>query len=149
MTAPGPLLALRAGILARLAGDAGLAALMGGSLRLYDEPPRGAAPVYALFGDGEVRDDSVDGARRHRHAFALTVFAKPGSARSALDAAERIAALLDAADLALNGHALVFLRLARIASARDERSGEARATLAFEAVTEVAAQALDKTGAAA
>jgi hypothetical protein len=51
-----PLLALRAGILARLGGDAALAALMGGVVRLYDEPPRGATPVYALFGDGEVRD---------------------------------------------------------------------------------------------
>ena len=49
MTRSSPLLALRAGLLARLGGDARLAALMGGRLRLYDEPPRGAAPVYALF----------------------------------------------------------------------------------------------------
>ena len=138
MTAPlSPLLALRAGLIARLAGDAALAALMGGGVRLYDEPPSGIAPVYALFGEAEIRDDSVLGARRHRHAFALAVFAKPGSTRSALDAAERIAALLDDAPLALAGHALVFLRLRSLAAARDERTGEARATLAFEAVTEV------------
>ncbi|MBD8906825.1 tail completion protein gp17 [Methylorubrum zatmanii] len=139
MSSLSPLLALRAGILARLARDPGLAVLMGGSLRLYDEPPRGAAPVYALFGDGEAGDDSVVGARRHRHALTLVVFAKPGSARTALDAAERMAVLLDDADLALAGHALVFLRLTRIASTRDEQTGEARTILAFEAVTEVAA----------
>lgn len=133
-----PILALRAGILAHLAGDTALAALMGGRVRLHDEPPRGAVPVYALFGDGEVRDDSVEGARRHRQALALVVFAKPGSTRSALDAAERIGALLDDADLALAGHALVLLRLRSLAALRDERSGEARATLHFEAVTEVA-----------
>jgi hypothetical protein len=52
-----PLLALRAAILAYLAVDATLARLMGGSLRLTDEPPGGAAPVYALFGDAEIRDD--------------------------------------------------------------------------------------------
>lgn len=139
MTRSSPLLALRAGLLARLAGDAPLAALMGGRLRLYDEPPRGAAPVYALFGPSEVSDDSVDGARRHRHAFALTVFAKPGSARSALEVAEHIAARLDEADLALIGHALILLRFRSLAGLRDERTGEARATLSFEAVTEVAA----------
>ncbi|MGX5773549.1 tail completion protein gp17 [Methylorubrum zatmanii] len=83
--------------------------------------------------------DSVEGARRHRHALTLVVFAKPGSARTALDAAERMAVLLDDADLALAGHALVFLRLTRIASTRDEQTGEARTILAFEAVTEVAA----------
>ncbi len=136
-TTSGPLLALRAGILARLGGDAALAALMGGVVRLYDEPPRGASPVYALFGDGEIRDDSVEGARRHRHSLALHVIAKPGSARTALDAAERIAALLDDAALGLDGHALVLLRLSALAAARDERTGDARATLTFGAVTEV------------
>ncbi|GEL39976.1 hypothetical protein MEX01_05670 [Methylorubrum extorquens] len=139
MTRSSPLLALRAGLLAHLAADTSLAALMGGRLRLYDEPPRGAAPVYALFGPSEVSDDSVDGAQRHRHAFALTVFAKPGSARSALEVAERIAARLDEADLAVSGHTLVLLRLKSLAGLRDERTGEARATLSFEAVTEVAA----------
>lgn len=139
MTQSSPLLALRAGLLARLSGDVPLAALMGGRLRLYDEPPRGAAPVYALFGPSEVSDDSVDGARRHRHAFALTVFAKPGSARSALEVAEQIAARLDEADLTLSGHVLVLLRLKSFAALRDERTGEARTTLSFEAVTEVAA----------
>lgn len=139
MTASSPLLALRAALLTHLAGDAALVALMGGRLRLYDEPPRGVAPVYALFGPSEVSDDSVDGARRHRHAFALTVFAKPGSARSALEAAERIALSLDDADLSPSGHALVLLRLKSLTGLRDERTGEARATLSFEAVTEVAA----------
>ena len=139
MTRSSPLLALRAGLLARLGGDARLAALMGGRLRLFDEPPRGAAPVYALFGPSETRDDSVDGARRHRHAFALIVLAKPGSVRSALEVAELIAASLDEADLSLSGHALVLLRLRSLASLRDERTGEARATLSFEAVTESAA----------
>ncbi|KQO69308.1 DUF3168 domain-containing protein [Methylobacterium sp. Leaf89] len=131
-----PLLALRAAILAWLATDAPLARLMGGSLRLADEPPRGVAPVYALFGDAEIRDDSVDGARRHRHALGLTVFARPGSLRSAVDAAERIADLLHDAPLALAGHALVRLDLEAIAVRRDPASGEARATLTLRAITE-------------
>lgn len=136
---PSPLLAMRAAILAYLATDATLARLMGGALRLYDEPPRGAAPVYGIFGDAEVRDESVDGARRHAHALSLVVFARPGSTRSALDAAERMAERLADAPLALAGHALVTLRVQSVSVARDERSGEARATLSLQAVTEAVA----------
>ena len=47
----GPILVLRAAILSHLSGDAELATLMGGTVRLYDEPPRAAEPVYAVFGD--------------------------------------------------------------------------------------------------
>lgn len=131
-----PLLALRGAILAYLAVDATLARLMGGGFRLYDEPPRGSVPVYALFGDAEIRDDSVDGARRHTHGLALIVFARPGSARSALDAAGRMADLLADAPLALAGHALVSLRVQSLAVRRDAATGEAHATLALQALTE-------------
>ena len=133
---PSPLLAFRGAVIARLGADAALAALMGGGVRLYDEPPRGALPVYALLGPAEIRDDSVDGAVRHSHSHALIVIAKPGSARTALDAAERMAELLANADLALDGHVLVTCRVRSLGVARDERSGEARATLTVEAVTE-------------
>ncbi len=40
--------------------------------------------------------------------------------------AERIAARLDEADLAVSGHTLVLLRLKSVAGLRDERTGEAR-----------------------
>jgi len=133
---PSPLLALRAGLIARFSGDAALAALLGGKVRLHDEPPRGSVPVYALFGEAEIADDSVDGAERHRHSHAIAVIAKPGSVRTALDAAERMAALLADAALPLQGCRLVTLRVRAIRATRDARTGEARATLALEAVTE-------------
>lgn len=134
----GPILALRAAILARLQPDAALGDLMGGALRLYDEPPRAAEPIYAVYGDAVARDGSCDGGRGHEQEAAIVVYGKPGSARSALLAAERIAALLDDAALALDGHRLVNLRITAIESARDERTGLARATLRLRAVTEVA-----------
>ena len=134
--APSPLLALRAALIARFATDAALARLTGGTFRLYDEPPAGAQPVFALFGDAEIRDDSVDGAIRHQHTHALVVFARRGSVRTALDAAERMAVLVADPPLALAGHALVTLRVQAIAARRDERTGEARATLTLQAVTE-------------
>lgn len=131
-----PLLALRAALLALFAGDAELARLMGGAVRIHDEPPRGAAPVYALFAAAEIRDDSVDGARRHRHSHALTVIARPGSTRTALDAVARMAALAEAGAPALAGHTLVSLRAESVSAGRDERSGEGRAVLTLQAVTE-------------
>lgn len=131
-----PLLALRAALLAALAADAELARLMGGRVRVHDEPPRGAAPVYAVFGPSETRDESVDGARRHGHRLALILFGRPGSSRSAVEAAGRAALLLHEALLAPAGHALTLLRVETLACARDERSGETRATLTLQAVTE-------------
>lgn len=130
-----PLLALRAALLARFADDAALKALMGGTVRLHDEPPRGAVPVYALFGEAGSRDDSVDGARRHVLSHALIVIAKPGSARTALDAAARMATLAEDG-LALTGHSLVTLVAESLSASRDARSGETRAVLTLRAVTE-------------
>ncbi|QGY05673.1 DUF3168 domain-containing protein [Methylobacterium mesophilicum SR1.6/6] len=136
MTDPSPLLALRAGLIARFSTDAALASLLGGRVRLYDEPPRGSVPVYALFGDAEIQDDSVDGAERHRHGHEIAVIAKPGSVRTALDAAERMAALLADDAMPLAGCRLVTLRVKTIRARRDVRTGEARASLTLEAVTE-------------
>jgi hypothetical protein len=105
-------------------------------VRLHDEPPRAAEPIYAVFGDAVARDWSGDEARGHEQDAAIVVFAKPGSARSALLAAERIAALLDDAALAPDRHRLVNLRITATESTRDDRTGLARATLRLRAVTE-------------
>jgi hypothetical protein len=131
-----PILALRAAILARAGVDADLVSLMGGQLRLYDEPPRAADPVYALFGDVSAADWSTDLDRGHEQDLALVVWSREGSACSGLDVAERLAALLDGADLPLAGHRLVNLRVTAIAAARDEKAGLARVTVRLRAVTE-------------
>lgn len=133
----GPVLALRAAILARLSADAALAAFMGGTLRLYDEPPRAAKPVYAVFGNADAKDWSSDGSRGHEQAAAIVVYAKPGSALSGLQAAERIAELLDDASLALVGHRLVLSRVVAFATDRDQTSNLPRATVHLRAVTEI------------
>ena len=133
-----PILALRQALLAALAGDAELAGLMGGAVRLHDEPPRAAEPVYAVFGSGSARDASTGTERGHEHDAAITVWAKPGSARTALLAAERMAERLHDADRALDGHRLVLLRVAALEADRDGEANLARATLRLKAVTEVA-----------
>ncbi len=132
-----PILALRAAILARLQPDAELADLMGGAVRLHDEPPRAAESVYAVFGDAAARDWSTGSDRGHEQEAAIVFWAKPGSARTALAAAERVAELLDDAAPTLAGHRLVLLRVTAIESARDGETSLARATLRLLAVTEI------------
>lgn len=131
-----PILALRRAVLALAAGDAELIALMGGTLRLYDEPPRNAQPVYALFGDVTAKDWSTDTDRGHEQDLTLVVWSERGSARAGLAAAERFAALLDDAPLALDNHRLVNLRVTEIESARDKDTQLSRITLHLRAVTE-------------
>jgi hypothetical protein len=131
-----PILALRAAVLAHAGADAALLELMGGTLRLHDEPPRAAEPIYAVFGDVTAEDWSTDLDRGHEQHLALVIWSREGSARSGLDAAERFAALLDGADLPLPGHRLVNLRVTAIAAARDDKSGLARVTVRLRAVTE-------------
>jgi hypothetical protein len=132
----GPVLALRAAILTHLSADAELASLMGGAARLYDEPPRAAEPVYAVFGSGAALDWSTDTDRGHEHEATIVVWAKSGSARSALLAAERMADLLHDAALAPAGHRLVLMRVTALESDRDEKANLARATLRLKAITE-------------
>ena len=89
-----------------------------------------------MFGEAAARDWSTDLDRGHEHSLALTIWAKPGSARTALLAAERIAILLDEADLPLEGHRLINLRVVAVETGRDTDTQLALVTLRLRAVTE-------------
>jgi hypothetical protein len=121
------ILPLRAAIRARCAGDASLAALMGGAAVVLDEPPRGEPPLYGLFGDAETRDASTSSEAGHEHEFSIVIWA-----------VTRIAELLDDAGLALDGHRLVALAATSVSVDRDGETNLARATVRLRAVTEVA-----------
>ena len=132
-----PVLALRRAIIDAASGDAELRTLMGGSLRLYDEPPRAAEPVYALFGDVKAEDWSTDLDGGHAQRVNLVIWSEKGGARTALMVADRFFAILDDAPLTIEGHRLVNLRVTELTSERDKDSGLARVTLSLRAVTEV------------
>lgn len=133
-----PVLSLRAAIVARCAADPALATLMDGSGAIHDEPPAGAEPVYAHFGDADLADWSTGSDTGHEQRIAIVVWARPGSAASAIAAAERIAALLHDAPLALAGHRLVQIRVESAAHERDDETDLLRVTVRLRAVTEVA-----------
>jgi len=132
-----PVLALRRAILDAAAADAELCALMGGTLRLYDESPRGSEPVYALFSDVRASDWSTDHDRGHEQSLGIVVWSERGGERTALAVAERFDAILDDAALALDGHRLVNLCVKELTSERDKDTQLTRVTLSLRAVTEV------------
>jgi hypothetical protein len=133
-----PVLALRRAIIDAAAADAELRALMGGLLRLYDEPPRAAEPVYAVFGDVKAADWSTDHDRGHEQILSIVVWSERGGARAALSVAERLCAILDDAPLAPEAHNLINLRVAELISERDKDTQLTRVTLRLRAVMEVA-----------
>jgi hypothetical protein len=132
-----PVLALRRAILDVADGDQTLKTLMGGSLRLYDEPPRATTPVYALFGDVTASDWSTDTSRGHEQNLGIVIWSERGGARTALAVAERFSDLLDDMPLSLDGHRLVNLRMTELSSTRDKDTQLARVAVRLRAVTEV------------
>lgn len=131
-----PVLALRAAIRAHCAADTTLAGLLGGTGAIQDEPPRSAAPVYAVFGDAEALGRRDATGRLDEHEFSVEVWARPGSAASGVSAAGRIAELLDDAPLALVENRLVLLAVDAVAVDRDRETNLARAVVRLRAVTE-------------
>lgn len=130
------ILSLRAALQARLEADADLAALIGPG-RIHDEAPRAARGVYIVHGDVEALDWSTGSDRGCEQDVGLTVWAgESGSSRRALEAAARIAAVLDEASPTLSGHRLVNLRWRSSRLARDGATGLTFVTIRFRAVTE-------------
>ena len=131
-----PLWALRRAIHARLVGDAELTGLLGGP-HVFEEPPRGARPPYVAFGEATVRDWSDTSGAGHEHLVTLLVWSGEPGARQALRLAGRVAALIEDADLALEGHRLVNLRVTAQELKREGRPEPLRRlALRLRAVTE-------------
>ena len=130
-----PVIALRKAIRLQLTGDAALVAKLGGP-NVFDEAPREAIPPYVAFGDSSLRDLSTSTDRSAEQFAVLNVWSLQRGLREALDIADRVAALLDDAALALDGHRLVNLRLVSLETKREGSGRFARASLRFRAVTE-------------
>lgn len=128
-------LALRAALFQRLSADGALGLLLGGA-KIYDEPPRAAAPPYVALGKVETTDVSGDGAAIDEHLVSLEVFSREGGLAEALKAADRVVRLLDGAGLALDGFRLANLAWRFTSADRTAAGGLRRAEVAFRAVTE-------------
>lgn len=132
----GAILALRGAIQSRLAGHAGLRALIGAD-RIYDEAPRAARGVYVTHGEVDAQDWSTGSDSGCEQQIGLVVWAaEGGSSKLALQAAAIIVEVLDGAPLALAGHRLIDLGWRSTKLSRDAATKLAAVTIRFRAVTE-------------
>lgn len=123
-----------AAIQARLAGDVGLAVLIGaGGMR--DRRASGLDLPALVLGAVECRDHSTASEAGLEILLTLEAWSAEGR-REAEAIAETVRSLLDEAALALAGRALVSLRHRRTVSRREAKTGFFVAEMAFRAVVE-------------
>lgn len=128
--------ALQQGVFSALTDDATLAGLLGGSGRLYDHVPQGAACPYVVLGPVTARDWSTAGEEGCEHILALHVWSQASGKHEAQEIAERLRSRLHEASLSLSGHRLVNLRHEFTEVRRESDGRHVRAHLRFRAVTE-------------
>ncbi|HEX8232803.1 MAG TPA: DUF3168 domain-containing protein [Caulobacteraceae bacterium] len=102
-------LALQGAVLARLKADAGVAAVLGG--RAYDQPPAERIYPYLLIGRSETRPFGGTGGEGLEHALTLTVASMFGGSEEAKAVCAAVRACLHNAELGLEAHRLVNLRV--------------------------------------
>lgn len=127
---------LQARVYERLAGDAGLAALVAGAI--YDAPLAMApeATEYVTLGEETVRDWGTKTSGGAIHDFTVTAH----SGRDGFDGVKRVAAAVCAAlvdaPLALEAGRLVALRFLRASAERGRAPAKRKVTLRFRAVVD-------------
>lgn len=127
-------LALQAAMMAALKSDPALVALTGG--RIHDGAPQGAALPYVALADAAALDWDTASEEGTEHFATLVTRSDAGGRRQALEIIGAVVAVLDEADLPLDGHRLVNLRVEAADTRRetDERTWRGRVRL--RAVTE-------------
>lgn len=130
-----PALSLRKAVFARLAGDAVLVALLGGSL-VFDHVPRGRKPPYLVIGESTSQPIDAGPPVGHEHRLAVTAWSEQPGLAEASALIEAAVASLAAMPTTLDGHRLVNL-VTLATELRHEREGRlSRATARLRAVTE-------------
>ena len=130
----GAALALQKAVYAALTADPGVGALIGD--RIYDIAPREAVFPYATVGRMTQTDWSTGTEDGAEHRLALDVWSREHGKSECHAIAEAIRAVLHDAALALDGHALVNLRMESVDTARDPDGITIHGVLRCRAVTE-------------
>ena len=119
----------------RLAGDAGVTAIIGAG-RIFDRRITRAEPPYLVLGEMVTSDFSTGDGEGSEHRFEIEAWSKDNGRKQAAALAEAVRLALHDADLALGGAVLINLRHERTVSRRAPKSGLHVARLRFRAVTE-------------
>ena len=136
MTAPAA--EVQKAIHAALSADTGVLALLG-SARIYDHAPPDVSFPYITFGRTSIYDWSTGTESGTEQLLTLHVWSKGRGKKEAHVLVEAIGQRLNDAELALEGHALVNLRLEYSEVRFDEDQSVHHGLLRFRAVTEPAA----------
>ena len=127
--------ALQAAVFARLAGNAGLSALVGAAV--YDAVPPGAGTgTFVLIGPEEVRDASDKTGDGAEHRFTVSVVTDAMGFQQAKAAAVAVSDALVGADLSLSRGRLVSLGFLKATARRVSNGAGRRIDLVFRARVE-------------
>lgn len=132
-----PAAELQKAVFAALGGSAELLGLLGGP-KIHDQAPTNVIFPYLTFGRTSVYDWSTDTESGTEQLFSIHVWSKSQGKREALEIMEVVRGLLDGANLALDAHHLVNLRLEFSEARFDDRLSVQHGLLRFRAVTEPA-----------
>jgi Protein of unknown function (DUF3168) len=127
--------ALQAAVFARLQGDAGLTAMLGGP-RVYDDVPVRADFPYLTFGQSIERDWSTATDDGKEHTLTVHVWSRAAGRKESDDILELVRGLLHTAALTLSGHRLINLRHEMTEVRRDPDGETFHGIARFRAVTE-------------
>jgi hypothetical protein len=130
-----PLSALQKALVQSLRADAALAAILGGPKAFEHVPPATDAPWIA-FEEMRAKDAGASGKPVHEHRVTLLCATRQPGFKQALAIAERAKALLDDAQLTLDGHRLASLFVLSVELLRVGREPLRKARLTLRAVTE-------------
>ena len=124
--------ALQAAVFERLAGDAGLVAIVGAEI--HDAVPPGALPpLFVALGEEVVRDRSDATGRGAEHRFDVSVISEAAGFAGAKAAAAAVSDALAGTPLALTRGTLIYLNFLRARARRTGRGRLRRIDLTFVA----------------
>ena len=129
--------ALVKAIIGWLAGDAGLAGLLGQPMRVWDQPPEGSAFPHLLIGRSESRDVAADGCGVE-HLMTLTCVSKVAGAEEARAVVAAVRERLGNAVLEADGVRTVTVRVTFADVFRTADFRRTYAVMRVRAVTEEA-----------
>ncbi|MCY0094441.1 DUF3168 domain-containing protein [Hoeflea ulvae] len=127
--------ALQKAVVARLAGDPEVIAIIGAG-RIFDRLISRAEPPYLVMGEATITDFSTGDDDASEHRFEIEAWTRQNGRKQAVELGDAVRAALHDADLVLENAVLINLRHERTVSRRAPRTGLHVARLRFRAVTE-------------
>jgi hypothetical protein len=121
---------------AALAGDAGLIALAGNPVRIFDAVPQDAVRPYLSFVEWRTDEDDSDDLRLDRHVFSLRVSSEHQGLKQVKAIAAQVEAALHARALTLSGYALIDIAFLGASFGRDDNDQLAFGEVRFRAFTQ-------------